>query len=88
MASLKVEFHEQCDEEMNICLLERHLKMSKSHANLELTTFNRHRVKFRFKLCSPYLFCLFKYIHVNSEWDVKYTNFQILSLVYIFASRL
>ena len=47
---------------------------------LQLTTFNRHRVKFRFKLCSPYLFCLFlKYIHLNSEWDVKCTNYQILS---------
>ena len=28
------EFHEQYDEEMNICLLESHLKMSKSHANV------------------------------------------------------
>ena len=29
MANLKAEFH---DEEMNICLLENHLKISKSHA--------------------------------------------------------
>ena len=34
MANFKAEFHEQYDEEMNICLLESHLKMSKSHANL------------------------------------------------------
>ena len=34
MANLKTEFHEQYDEEMNICLLESHLKMSKSHANV------------------------------------------------------
>ena len=34
MANLKAEFHEQSDEEMNICLLESHLKMSKSHANV------------------------------------------------------
>ena len=34
MANLKAEFHEQYDEEMNICLLESHLKMSKSHANV------------------------------------------------------
>ena len=33
MANLKAEFHEQYDEEMNICLLESHLKMSKPHAN-------------------------------------------------------
>ena len=32
MANLKAEFHEQYDEEMNICLLESHLKMSKCHA--------------------------------------------------------
>ena len=40
MANLKAEFHEHLtrpravnyDEEMNICLLESHLKMSKSHA--------------------------------------------------------
>ena len=55
---------------------------------VELTTFHRHRVKFRFKLCSPYLFCLFKYFHLNSEWDVKCANSQILSLAYIFASWL
>ena len=34
MASLKAEFHEQYDEEMNIGLLESHLKMSKPHANV------------------------------------------------------
>ena len=34
MANLKTEFHEKCDEEMNICLLESHVKMSKSHANV------------------------------------------------------
>ena len=42
MADLKAEFHEHLtrprgvyyDEEMNICLLESHLKMSKSHANV------------------------------------------------------
>ena len=34
MANLKAEFHEQYDEEMSICLLESHLKMSKSHANV------------------------------------------------------
>ena len=34
MANLKAEFHEQYDEEMNICLLESHLKMSKPHANV------------------------------------------------------
>ena len=42
MANLKPEFHESLthpcgvnhDEEMNICLLESHLKMSKSHANV------------------------------------------------------
>ena len=34
MANLKAEFHEQYDEEMNICLLESHLKMIKSHANV------------------------------------------------------
>ena len=33
-ANLKAEFHEQYDEEMNICLLESHLKMSKSRANV------------------------------------------------------
>ena len=33
MANVKAEFHdEQYDEEMNICLLESDLKMSKSHA--------------------------------------------------------
>ena len=51
---------------------------------LELSTFNRHLVRFRFKLCSPYLYCLLKYIHLNSEWDVKCTKSQILSFVYIF----
>ena len=34
MANLKAEFHEQYDEEMNICLLESHLKMSKPHVNV------------------------------------------------------
>ena len=42
MANLKAEFHEHLtrprgvyhDEEMNMCLLERHLEMSKSHANV------------------------------------------------------
>ena len=34
MANLKAEFHEHYDEEMNICLLESHLKMSKPHANV------------------------------------------------------
>ena len=34
MANLKAEFHEQYDEEMSICLLESHLKMSKSHTNV------------------------------------------------------
>ena len=42
MANLKAEFHEHLtrprgvyyDEEMNICLLESHLEMSKSHANV------------------------------------------------------
>ena len=42
MANLKAEFHEHlarprgvyCDEEMNTCLLESHLEMSKSHANV------------------------------------------------------
>ena len=34
VANLKAEFHEQYDEEMNICLLETHLKMSKPHANV------------------------------------------------------
>ena len=42
MANLKIEFHEHLtrrrgvkyDEEMNICLLESHLKKSKSHANV------------------------------------------------------
>ena len=34
MANLKAEFHEQYDEEMNICLPEGHLKMSKPHANV------------------------------------------------------
>ena len=42
MANLKAEFHEhltrprgvQYDEEMNICLLESRLEMSKSHANV------------------------------------------------------
>ena len=34
MASLKAKFHEQYDEEMNIGLLESHLKMSKPHANV------------------------------------------------------
>ena len=34
MANLKAEFHEQHDEEMNICLLESHLKMSKPHADV------------------------------------------------------
>ena len=41
MANLKAEFHEHLtrprgvydDEEMNICLLESHLEMGKSHAN-------------------------------------------------------
>ena len=42
-------------------------------------------MKFRLKLCSPYLFCLFEYFNLNSEWDVKYTNSQILSFVYMFA---
>ena len=51
---------------------------------LELSTFNRHQVKLRLKLCYPYLFCLFKYIHLNSEWDVKCTKSQILYFVYIF----
>ena len=41
-------------------------------------------MKFRLKLCSPYLFCLFEYFNLNSEWDVKCTNSQILSFVYIF----
>ena len=41
-------------------------------------------MKFRLKLCSPYLSCLFEYIHFNSEWDVKCTNSQIPSFVYIF----
>ena len=35
---------------------------------LELTTSNRHRVKFRFKLCSPYLFCLF----LKCIWHEKF----------------
>ena len=43
MANLKAECHEHLtrprgvkyDEEMNICLLESHLKMIKSHANVE-----------------------------------------------------
>ena len=42
MANLKAEFHDHltrlrgvyCDEEMNICLLESYLEMSKSHANV------------------------------------------------------
>ena len=42
MANLKAEFHEHLtrprgvyyDKEMNICLLESHLEMSKSHANV------------------------------------------------------
>ena len=42
MANLKAKFHEHLtrprgvyyDEEMNICLLESHLEMSKSHANV------------------------------------------------------
>ena len=42
MANLKAEFHEHLtrppgvkyDEEMNICLLESQLEMSKSHANV------------------------------------------------------
>ena len=34
MANLKAEFHEQYDEEMNICVLESDLKMSKPHANV------------------------------------------------------
>ena len=34
MANLKAEFHEQYDKGMNICLLESHLKMSKSHSNV------------------------------------------------------
>ena len=34
VANLKAEFHEQYDEEMNICLLESHLKISKPHANV------------------------------------------------------
>ena len=34
MANLKAEFHEQYDEETNICLLESHLKMSKPHVNV------------------------------------------------------
>ena len=42
MANLKAEFHKHLtrprgvyyDEEMNICLLESHLEMSKSHANV------------------------------------------------------
>ena len=34
MANFKAEFHEQYDKETNICLLESHLKMSKSHANV------------------------------------------------------
>ena len=42
MANLKAEFHEHLtcqrgvkyDEEMNICLLESRLEMSKSHANV------------------------------------------------------
>ena len=53
---------------------------------LELTTFNRYRVKFRFKLCSPYLFCLFKYIYLNSECSVKCTNYQntVFSLHFCF----
>ena len=34
MANLKAEFHEHYDEEMDICLLERHLKMSNPHANV------------------------------------------------------
>ena len=34
VANLKAEFHEQYDEERNICLLESHLKMSKPHANV------------------------------------------------------
>ena len=42
MANLKAEFHEHLtrprgvyyDEEMNTCLLESHLEMSKSHANV------------------------------------------------------
>ena len=55
---------------------------------LELSTFNRYRVMFRLKLCSPQLFCFFfKYVHLNSEWDLKCTNSQILSIVYIFASN-
>ena len=41
---------------------------------LELSTFNQHQLKFRLKLCSPNLFCLFMYIHLNSEWDVKCMN--------------
>ena len=34
MANLKAEFHEQYDEDMKICLLESHLKRTKSHANV------------------------------------------------------
>lgn len=33
-ANLKAKLHEQYDEERNICLLESHLKMSESHANV------------------------------------------------------
>ena len=49
---------------------------------LGLSTFNRHKVKFTLKLCSPYLLCLFKYIHLNSEWDVKCTNSEIMSCLH------
>ena len=35
-------------------------------------------MKFRLKLFSPYLFkCLFTYIHLNSELDVKCNNSQM-----------
>ena len=33
--TFKAEFHEQYDQAMNICLLESHLKMSRSHANVQ-----------------------------------------------------
>ena len=34
MANFKAEFHEQYGEEINTCLLESHLKMSKPRANV------------------------------------------------------
>ena len=47
---------------------------------LKLSKFNWRQVKFRLKLCSPYLFCLFKYIHwtLSGMWNARIPKYCLL----------